>query len=125
MKDIRLIVISGPSGTGKSTAIKSLEELGFFCVDNMPSALLPKFMELLSQSREINKVAAVVDVREGEFHKGFIPAFNDLKVAGYSVEIIFLEASDDALLRRFSETTRRHPLPCAESPFDGIHMDRA
>lgn len=124
MKDIRIVVISGPSGTGKSTAIKSLEDLGFFCVDNMPSALLPKFMELLSQSREINKVAAVVDVREGEFLKGFIPAFNDLKKAGYSVEIIFLEASDDALIRRFSETRRRHPLACAESPLDGIQRER-
>ena len=124
MKDIRLIVISGPSGTGKSTAIKSLEDLGFFCVDNMPSALLPKFMELLSQSREINKVAAVVDVREGEFLKGFIPAFNDLKVAGYSVEIIFLEASDEALVRRFSETRRRHPLAASESPLEGIQRER-
>ncbi|MEK7679877.1 MAG: RNase adapter RapZ, partial [Deltaproteobacteria bacterium] len=114
----------GPSGTGKSTAIKSLEDLGFFCVDNMPSALLPKFMELLSQSREINKVAAVVDVREGEFLKGFIPAFNDLKVAGYSVEIIFLEASDEALVRRFSETRRRHPLAASESPLEGIQRER-
>lgn len=124
MKDIRIIVISGPSGTGKSTAIKSLEDLGFFCVDNMPSALLPKFMELLSQSREINKVAAVVDVREGEFLKGFIPAFNDLKGAGYSVEIIFLEASDEALVRRFSETRRRHPLAASESPLEGIQRER-
>lgn len=124
MKDIRLVVVSGPSGSGKSTAIKALEDLGFYCVDNMPVALLPKFMELLASSGEIARVAAVVDVREREFLKAFTPVFNEIKAAGYSVELIYLEASDDSLVRRFSETRRRHPLASAESPVEGLQKER-
>lgn len=124
MKDIRLIVLSGPSGSGKSTAIKALEDLGFFCVDNMPVALLPTFMELLLQSGEINKVASVVDVREREFLKAFTPTFTRLKESGFRVELIYLEASDEALVRRFSETRRRHPLAASESPVEGLLKER-
>lgn len=124
MKDIRLVVLSGPSGSGKSTAIKALEDLGFFCVDNMPVALLPKFMELLAQTGEIAKVAAVVDVREREFLKEFTPVFKELKKACHRVELIFLETSDEALVRRFSETRRRHPLAASESPLEGIQKER-
>lgn len=123
MKEIRLIVLSGPSGSGKSTAVKALEDLGFFCVDNMPVALLPKFMELLAQTGEIAKVAAVVDIREREFLKEFSPVFSELK-AGYKVELIYLEASDDSLVRRFSETRRRHPLAGSESPLEGLTKER-
>ncbi len=124
MKDIRLVVLSGPSGSGKSTAIKALEDLGFFCVDNMPVALLPKFMELINQSGEITKAAAVVDVREREFLKAFTPTFVKLKDAGYKVELIYLEASDDSLVRRFSETRRKHPLAASESPLEGVLQER-
>lgn len=124
MKEIRLVVISGPSGTGKSTAIKALEDIGFFCVDNMPVALLPKFMELLARNGEIFRVGAVVDVREREFLKAFGSVFNELKEAGCSIELIYLEASDDSLVRRFSETRRRHPLAASESPLEGILRER-
>lgn len=123
MKDIRLVVLSGPSGSGKSTAIKALEDLGFFCVDNMPVSLLPKFLELV-QSGEIAKVAAVVDVREREFLREFTPVFETLKKAGYKVEILYLEASDESLVRRFSETRRKHPLASSESPLEGILRER-
>ncbi|MDO8426559.1 MAG: RNase adapter RapZ [Deltaproteobacteria bacterium] len=123
MKDIRLVVLSGPSGSGKSTAIKALEDLGFFCVDNMPVELLPKFMELLARSGEIARVAAVVDVREREFLRAFTPVFREMKGAGYRIEIVFLEASDEALVRRFSETRRKHPL-AAESPLEGLQQER-
>lgn len=124
MSDIRLVVISGPSGSGKSTAIKALEDLGFYCVDNMPVALLPRFMELLARSGEIVKVAAVIDVREGAFLKDFVQVFSDLKASGYQVDLVYLEASDEALARRFSETRRRHPLAAEESPLEGLSRER-
>ncbi|MCL4872879.1 RNase adapter RapZ [bacterium] len=124
MKDIRLVVISGPSGSGKSTAIKALEDLGFYCVDNMPVALLPKFLELLPRSGEIERVAAVVDVRERGFLKDFIPVLSELKAGGCRLEVIYLEADDGELVRRFSETRRRHPLAAEESPLEGLSRER-
>lgn len=124
MSDIRAVVLSGPSGSGKSTAIKALEDLGYYCVDNMPVALLPKFMELLARSGEIARVATVIDVRERAFLKDFVQVFSELKATGYHMELIYLEASDDALVRRFSETRRRHPLAAEESPMEGLTRER-
>ena len=124
MKNVSLIIISGPSGAGKSTAIKVLEDLNFFCVDNLPVVLMPKFMELSNQSAEISKVAIVVDVREREFLKEFPIVSKEMIDSGYNAELIYLEASDDALLRRFSETRRRHPLSEGESSLDGIKRER-
>jgi UPF0042 nucleotide-binding protein len=124
VSDIRAVVLSGPSGSGKSTAIKALEDLGYYCVDNMPVALLPRFMELLASSGEITRVAAVIDVRERAFLKDFVQVFSDLKATGYHMELIYLEASDDALVRRFSETRRRHPLAAEESPLEGLSKER-
>ncbi|MCC6503111.1 MAG: RNase adapter RapZ [Deltaproteobacteria bacterium] len=121
---MRAVVLSGPSGSGKSTAIKALEDLGYYCVDNMPVALLPKFMELLATSGEIARVAAVIDVRERSFLKDFVQVFSELKATGYHMELIYLEASDDALVRRFSETRRRHPLAAEESPMEGLMRER-
>ena len=124
MKDIRLVVVSGPSGSGKSTAVKALEDLGYYCVDNMPVGLLPRLMELLAHTGTIFKVAACVDVRERDFLKGFVPILGELRAAGYSVELIYLEASDDSLQRRFSETRRKHPLAPDESPAEGLKRER-
>ena len=124
MKNVRLIIISGPSGAGKSTAIKVLEDLNFFCVDNLPVVLLPKFMELSSQSAEITKVAIVVDVREREFLKELPSVLNMMMDSGYHAELIYLEASDEILLRRFSETRRRHPLAEGNSSLEGIRRER-
>ncbi|MBI5560200.1 MAG: RNase adapter RapZ [Deltaproteobacteria bacterium] len=124
MKEIRLVVLSGPSGAGKSTAVRVMEDLGFFCVDNLPVILLPKFLELVAQSSEITKVATVVDVREREFLREFPSIFRAVKEAGHKGELIYLEASDDSLIRRFSETRRRHPLSSAESPIEGIRAER-
>ena len=124
MKDIRLVVVSGPSGSGKSTAVKALEDLGYYCVDNMPVGLLPRLMELLAHTGTIFKVAACVDVRERDFLKGFVPILGELKAAGYAVELIYLEASDDSLQRRFSETRRKHPLAPDESPAEGLKRER-
>ncbi|MBI5599316.1 MAG: RNase adapter RapZ [Deltaproteobacteria bacterium] len=124
MKEIRLVVLSGPSGAGKSTAIKVLEDLGFFCVDNLPVTLLPKFLELLAQTSEITKVATVVDVREREFLKEFPAIFHAVKEEGCVGELVYLEASDDSLVRRFSLTRRRHPLFHVASPLEGIRAER-
>src|SRR3989338_319289 len=123
-KKVRLVIISGPSGAGKSTAIKVLEDLNFFCVDNLPVVFLPKFMELAAQSGDISKVAIVVDVREREFLKDFPFVLKQMVDSGYNIELIYLEASDDILLRRFSETRRRHPLAEGDSSLDGIARER-
>ncbi|OGP31465.1 MAG: RNase adaptor protein RapZ [Deltaproteobacteria bacterium GWC2_42_11] len=124
MKNTRLVILSGPSGAGKSTAIKVMEDMGFFCVDNLPVALLPKFLSLSSESKEIAKVAVVVDIREGEFLKDFPGIFKEIKKEGYTPELVYLEASDDMILKRFSETRRKHPLAESRSPADGIRMER-
>lgn len=121
---MRLVILSGPSGAGKSTTIKVLEDINFFCVDNLPVALLPKFLDLCrSSSGEITKVATVVDIRERAFLKDFPVVFREVKDAGHDVELVYLEATDDAILRRFSETRRRHPLE-EGSPLEGIRLER-
>ena len=124
MKEILLVVLSGPSGSGKSTAMNALEDIGFFCVDNLPVILLPKFLELISQSEEIGKAATVIDAREGEFLKDLSSTLEEIRALGYKEEILYLEASDEALGRRFSETRRRHPLSEAGSPLEGIARER-
>lgn len=125
MKNLRVVFITGLSGSGKSNAIKCFEDLGFFCVDNLPTALLPKFTELCTQSgNEINRVAIGIDVRERGFFKNFLEVLDELKKENYNIEILFLEASDEALVRRFSETRRPHPLAKSGSVVDGIRLER-
>ncbi|MBI5554749.1 MAG: RNase adapter RapZ [Elusimicrobia bacterium] len=124
----RLIIITGMSGAGKSSAINVFEDLGFFCVDNLPIILLPKFAEVVAQSEgKISQVALGIDVRE----RGFLDnLFNTLKeLAGLQIkyEMLFLEASTEALLHRFSETRRRHPLDIdgqEHSILEGINRER-
>ncbi len=125
MKNLRVVFITGLSGSGKSNAIKCFEDLGFFCVDNLPTALLPKFTELCTQSgNEISRVAIGIDVRERGFFKNFLEVLDELKKENYNIEILFLEASDEALVRRFSETRRPHPLAKSGSVIDGIRLER-
>lgn len=134
MKGIRIILISGLSGSGKTTAIKALEDIGFFCVDNLPILLVPKFIELCEQSGgNINKVAIVEDIRgaasyqaKGErvFFEDSKRIIEELRREGYSVKIIFLETSDHVLVRRFSETRREHPLAVGGIIRDGIRLER-
>jgi UPF0042 nucleotide-binding protein len=110
-KNIRLVVISGLSGSGKSTALKAFEDIGFFCIDNLPVTLLPRFLGLKDQiSREVIKIALVMDLRGKDFLAKFPKIFQDIKEKGYLIEILFLEADDDVLIRRFSQTRRHHPL---------------
>ena len=124
MKQGRIIIISGLSGSGKSTAIKALEDIGFFCVDNLPVVLLPKFLELRSGGdSEISKLALVMDIRE----KGFLSTYSDildrLCNRGYRFEILFLEASEEILLRRYSQTRMQHPLAKGKSLLDAIRSE--
>ena len=99
------------SGAGKSQAINCFEDFGFFCVDNLPMALLPKMAELCAQSgRPLQRVALGIDIREGTFLRDFFSAIHALKKRGVDCRIIFLDADDKTLYRRFSETRRRHPL---------------
>jgi len=122
---MEFVVITGMSGAGKSQAVKCLEDVGFFCVDNLPPTLIPTFAELCLQSeKRIDRVALVVDVREGEFLGDLSRTLEDLKKEGHFVQVIFLDASDEALIRRFSETRRPHPLALSGVVPDGIRVER-
>ncbi|MCK5010791.1 MAG: RNase adaptor protein RapZ, partial [Deltaproteobacteria bacterium] len=125
MQEIKIVIITGLSGSGKSTAIRALEDLGFFCVDNLPPVLLPKFIELCKvSSGEFSRVAMVMDVRERAFLKEYPGIFKELREKGQEIKILFLESSDDVLVRRFKETRRQHPLAKKGSVIDGINEER-
>ncbi len=121
---LKLVIISGISGSGKSTTIHQFEDMGFFCVDNIPMELIPKFLELCVKSgNEIEKVAVVVDIREKKFLKKYNEVLIDIQKKGFTYQVLFLDASDDVLLRRFKETRRRHPLAEA-SVLEGLALER-
>jgi RNase adapter protein RapZ len=122
----RFVVLTGLSGSGKSQAIRALEDLGYFCVDNLPVSLLPMFAELtLRAGTEISRAAVVVDVREGRMLKEFPGIYRKLKSRkNLSPVLIFLEAAEPALVRRFSETRRPHPLSPDRSAIEGIREER-
>ncbi|MCD6319914.1 MAG: RNase adaptor protein RapZ, partial [Candidatus Desulfofervidaceae bacterium] len=109
MASLNLIIITGTSGAGKSTALKTFEDLGFFCVDNLPLFLLPKFLELVQKSR-VSKIALVMDVREREFSQAGMSVLQDIIQQGYEPDILFLDAQDEVIIRRYKETRRKHPL---------------
>jgi len=111
MSEPRLVVITGLSGSGKSLAAKSFEDLGFFCVDNLPVGLIPPFWELIQRSRDqIPLAALVIDARERSFLEHVPETLEALRRSGAAVEMLFFDCADDALLRRFSETRRPHPM---------------
>ncbi len=125
MQKIKIVIITGVSGSGKSTAIKALEDLGFFCVDNLPPVLFPKFIELCrASSGEISKVAMVMDVRQRDFLKEYPGIFKELNKKGERIDILFLESSDEVLVRRFKETRRQHPLAEKGSVLESIQIER-
>jgi len=126
MKAMQVVIITGMSGSGKSTALRALEDIGFFCVDNLPVILLPKFIQIQSRaSKKISQVAIVMDLREESFLEQYDEIFKNLKEKGYTIDIIFLDSTDEALLHRFSETRRVHPLAVKGSIMDGINSERA
>lgn len=125
MENIRFVIITGQSGAGKSQAIRSFEDLGYFCIDNLPPLLIPKFAELAAQSDgKINRIALVSDIRGGEFFSSLYEALQMLEGIGFDYEILFLEADDDVLIRRFKETRRRHPLASLGSIAEGIREEK-
>ncbi len=124
-KNVEFTVITGLSGAGKSEAIKCFEDMGYFCIDNLPPSLIPKMAELsLLPGSKVKKVALVSDVRGGSFFDALFEALRLLQGLGIDCQILFLEASDEALVKRFKETRRRHPLSQEGTIIDGIHEER-
>ena len=122
---LRAIVVTGLSGSGKTTALHVLEDLGFYCIDNLPVALVPRFVELWGRSREdVSRVALGIDARERHFLADFPRVLDELRGAGVRVEVLYLEAEDAVLQRRFSETRRPHPAAEGGTPLDGIRRER-
>lgn len=123
--DIEILIITGLSGAGKSNAMKVFEDLGFFCVDNLPPALVPKFAELcLTSEGRIRRAALAIDVRGGEFFNDLFASLSQLQEMGMDYQILFLDASDEVLVRRFEETRRKHPLGHPGGVLEGIQAER-
>ncbi|MBL0386875.1 RNase adapter RapZ [Tumebacillus sp. ITR2] len=124
--EINLLIITGLSGAGKSVTIDALEDIGFFCVDNLPPALIPKFGDLIVQSQgKVTKVGLVCDMRGGDFFNTVFDALQELEQkGGVNYQIVFLEADDSTIVRRFKETRRRHPLAKDGRVVEGIHEER-
>lgn len=122
----RFVILTGLSGSGKSHAVRALEDLGYFCIDNLPTLLIPTIAELAQRDDgALQKVAIVVDVREGNFLREFPRVYRKLQaMPGVHPRLIFLEASHSALVRRFSETRRPHPLAPDRSVSEGISEER-
>ena len=122
---MRFVVVTGMSGGGKTAALKMLEDAGFYCVDNLPVFLIEKFVELSTvPNGEISKVALGLDVRAGQSFADVTKILADLKSKGYQFEILFMDASDNALIKRYKETRRVHPLAVDGRVEDGVRKER-
>ncbi len=122
---LHVVIVTGLAGSGKSTAIRVLEDLGFYCIDNLPVVLTPKFIELCQNSEErISRVALGIDLRERGFFSDYQRVLEEIRRAGHRVEILFLDAADEVLVRRFSETRRPHPLAEGTNVASGILRER-
>ncbi|HET8563991.1 MAG TPA: RNase adapter RapZ, partial [Candidatus Binatia bacterium] len=120
-----IIIVTGLSGSGKSVAIHALEDSGFFCIDNLPALLIPKFIDLCQgYQEEIKRIALGVDLRGGQFLQSWPEVLAGIRAAGHQVQILFFDASDEVLLRRFSETRRPHPLAGGGPIQEGIMRER-
>lgn len=127
MESFRLIIVTGMSGAGKTQVMQVLEDMGYFCVDNIPPVLIPKFSELCRQSsgnNRISQVALVVDIRGGEFFDSLNEALQDLQSMNVPYEIVFMEASDETLIRRYKESRRSHPLAPTGLITSGLEKER-
>lgn len=123
---MRFVIVTGMSGAGKSTTMKILEDLGYFCVDNLPLALFNKFVDLAfgSTKNEISQIAIGIDIRSGHFLMELDNIIDGIKASGKKCEILFLEASDETLIKRFKETRRSHPLTTMGRVDEGIAKER-
>jgi UPF0042 nucleotide-binding protein len=124
--DIQMVIITGMSGAGKTVAMQSFEDLGYFCVDNLPPTLLPKFLELMKESgNKMNKVALVMDLRSRDFFDSLFTALDELAETSWvTPQILFLDAKDATLVTRYKETRRSHPLAPNGLPLEGIKLER-
>lgn len=122
---MEFLIITGMSGAGKSTCVKYFEDIGYFCVDNLPPSLIPKFAEICLQGQnKMDKIALIMDIRGGAMFLDLFPALEALAAYGISYKILFLEASDSVLVKRFKETRRMHPLSPEGRILDGIREER-
>ena len=122
----RFVIVTGMSGGGKTEVCRHLEDLGFFCVDNLPPVFIPKFAELCAHSAgHIARVVLVVDTRSREFFDTFLHVLDDMDKAGQAYELLFMDATDEAIIRRYKETRRRHPMAPSARLSDGIRRERA
>lgn len=120
-----LVIISGMSGAGKTVAVQAFEDMGYFCIDNMPPSLLEKFGELLKNSEKIERVALVIDIRSREFYDQALSVFADFEdIKSVRTRILFLDATDSELVARYKETRRSHPLAMEGRLIDGINKER-
>jgi RNase adapter protein RapZ len=120
----RIVVLTGMSGSGKSTAIRALEDAGYFCIDNLPVLLVPRLTELAELAGSSTRLALVIDAREGTMLAEAPRVLADLRREGHQVAVLFLDASDESLQRRFSETRRRHPLAPEGTVAEGLRLER-
>ena len=122
---MEFLIITGLSGSGKSQVVNAMEDLGFFCVDNMPPQLITKFAEICyASSGQINRAAVVCDTRGGRLFGKLSESLDELSAQGYSYDILFLEASDEVLISRYRQTRRNHPLAQNGRIADGIKRER-
>ncbi len=121
-----LIIVTGLSGAGKSQVMNALEDIGYFCIDNLPPSLIPRFAEMSMQLNSNGDIAIVTDVRTGDMFNGFLGALNDLQAMEISYKILFLDCSDEVLINRYRESRRKHPLANNEnSLIDAVRDERA
>jgi UPF0042 nucleotide-binding protein len=123
--DTRILVITGLSGSGKTHVLRAFEDAGWFSVDNLPTALIPRFVELIGRTPGLDRAALVADMREPGFLRQFPQVYRRLRARGVALSLLFLEADERVLLRRFSETRRPHPLAVNQPVLEGVREERA
>ncbi len=122
---LQLVILTGMSGAGKTVAMQSFEDMGYFCVDNMPPSLLPKFWELVKESGKLTKIALVIDLRSRAFFEEIVKALESMdNTSLVTTKIVFLDASDEELVSRYKETRRTHPLAMSGRVIVGIKKER-
>lgn len=124
MQDIQFLLITGMSGAGKTLALKAFEDAGVFCIDNLPPTFLTKLYELCLKGKSQERIAVVIDIRGGQFFDALFEELQKMEALGYRYQILFLEASDEVLIRRYKESRRRHPLAQEGRVLDGIIKER-
>lgn len=121
---MRFVILSGMSGAGKSTALKMMEDMGYFCVDNLPISLLESFVELADGAAELSKVAVGIDIRSGQKLEELLDKLKNIEQSGKIIEVLFLDSEDSVLVKRYKETRRSHPLAEGERVDKGITLER-